>query len=200
MPSSQPPDALIARRAVLGAALALTSLRNWAAQDANAETLLRKGGVVAAFRHSLAPGTFDPPGFRLGDCSTQRNLSEEGRAQARSVGAWFRQRRLQPVKILSSPWCRCVDSATLAFGTPQVWAALGSPRGSPETTGAEHLRELRIALGAASSQPGRFEVWFTHMFVLSDLANTNTSSGDALILRADPGGKAEVLARLSVAA
>ena len=138
MPSSLPPEPRIARRAVLGAGLALASLRGWAAQDADAEALLRKGGVVAAFRHALAPGTFDPPGFRLGDCSTQRNLNDEGRAQARSVGAWFQQRQLQPGKVLSSPWCRCVDSATLAFGTPQVWAALGSPRGSPETTGAAH--------------------------------------------------------------
>lgn len=185
---------------MLGAGLALASLRSWAAQDADTEALLRKGGVVAAFRHSLAPGTFDPPGFRLGDCSTQRNLSEEGRSQARSISAWFQQRQLQPGKILSSPWCRCVDSATLAFGAPQVWAALGSPRGSPETTSAGHLRELRAALVAASSQSGRFEVWFTHMFVLSDLANTNTSSGEALILRADRGGKAEVLARLAVSA
>ncbi len=185
---------------MLGAGLAFASLRSWAAQDANAETLLRKGGVVAAFRHSLAPGTFDPPGFRLGDCSTQRNLSEEGRAQARSVGAWFQQRNLQPSKVLSSPWCRCVDSATLAFGPPEVWAALGSPRGSPETTSAAHLHELRAALAVASSRPNRFEVWFTHMFVLSDLANANTSSGEALILRANPSGKAEVLARLAIPA
>jgi len=200
MPSSLPPEPHVARRAVLGAGLAFASLRSWAAQDADAETLLRKGGVVAAFRHALAPGTFDPPGFRLGDCSTQRNLSEEGRAQARSMGAWFRHRQLQPGKVLSSPWCRCVDSATLAFGPPQVWAALGSPSGSPETTSAAHLRELRTALATASSRPGLFEVWFTHMFVLSDLANTNTSSGEALILRAGTHGKTEVLARLAVPA
>lgn len=200
MPSSLLPEPRVARREVLGAGLALASLRSWAAQDPDAEALLRKGGVVAAFRHSLAPGTFDPPGFRLGDCSTQRNLNDEGRAQARSVGAWFQQRQLQPGKVLSSPWCRCVDSATLAFGSPQVWAALGSPRGSPETTSAAHLRELRAALVAASSRPGLFEAWFTHMFVLSDLANTNTSSGEALILRADTKGKTEVLARLAVPA
>lgn len=200
MPSNLQPDPRIARRTLLGAGLAFASLRSWAAQDADAEALLRKGGVVAAFRHSLAPGTFDPPGFRLGDCSTQRNLSDEGRAQARSIGTWFQQRQLQPGKVLSSPWCRCVDSATLAFGAPEVWAALGSPRGSSETTGAEHLKQLRAALLAASSRPGRFEVWFTHMFVLSDLANANTSSGEALILRAHRSGNTEVLARLSIPA
>lgn len=207
MPSNQPPrKPLSTRRALLGAgaagaALALAHLRTWAAQDAEAEALLRQGGVVAAFRHSLAPGTFDPPGFRLDDCRTQRNLNDAGRAQARSVGAWFRQRQLQPAKVLSSPWCRCVDSASLAFGgTPQVWAALGSPRGSPETTGAQHLQELRAALVAASARPGAFDVWFTHMFVLSDLAGSNTSSGEGLILRAGANSRVDVLARLMISA
>lgn len=200
LPEARPTRRMVLGASAVGAGLAFASLRSWAAQDADAEALLRKGGVVAAFRHALAPGTFDPPGFRLGDCSTQRNLSDEGRAQARSVGAWFRQRQLQPGKVLSSPWCRCIDSATLAFGSPQVWPALGSPRGSPESTSAAHLRELSAALVAASSQTGRFEVWFTHMFVLSDLANTNVSSGEALILQADRNGKAQVLARLAVTA
>ncbi len=186
------------RRTVLGAGLAFATLRAWAAQDPEAEALLRKGGVVAAFRHALAPGTFDPPGFRLGDCSTQRNLSEEGREQARRTGLWFKERKLQPARVLSSPWCRCLDTATLAFAAPQVWPALGSPRGAPETTGAGHLLELRQALAAASARGGRFEAWFTHMFVLSDLAGSNTSSGEALILCADRSGKSEVLARLQV--
>ncbi|MFN9472110.1 histidine phosphatase family protein, partial [Acidovorax sp.] len=123
MPSSPQPEAVVGRRALLGAGLAWTTLHAWAAQDTEAEALLRKGGVVAAFRHALAPGTFDPPGFRLGDCSTQRNLSEEGREQARRTGAWFKERQLQPAKVLSSPWCRCIDSATLAFAAPQVWPA-----------------------------------------------------------------------------
>jgi hypothetical protein len=176
------------------------ALQAWAAKDADAETLLRHGGVVAVFRHALAPGTFDPPGFRLGDCSTQRNLNDEGRAQARRIGEWFQERQLQPHKVLSSPWCRCIDSASLAFGAPQVWAALGSPFGYPETTGAAHLRELRQALVAASARSGQFEVWFTHMFVQSDLASDSTRSGEALILRARGSAKPEVVARLSVSA
>jgi phosphohistidine phosphatase SixA len=73
--------------------------------------LLRTGGAVVAFRHALAPGTFDPPEFRLGDCGTQRNLSDEGRAQARRIGAWFRDRSLAPARVRSSPWCRCLDTA-----------------------------------------------------------------------------------------
>ena len=180
--------------ASLGASVALAGWPSWAAPSEDIAALLRTGGVVAAFRHALAPGTFDPPEFRLGVCSTQRNLSDEGREQARRTGEWFKARQLQPSRVLSSPWCRCVDTATLAFGAPEVWPALGSPVGYSETTGAAHLRELRSSLVAASAQPGRFQVWVTHMFVLSELVQVDSSSGQALILRADVRGNPQVLA------
>ncbi len=160
---------------------------------------LREGGVVIALRHALAPGTFDPPGFTLGDCRTQRNLNDEGRAQARRIGEWFATRSLKPARVRSSPWCRCLDTATLAFGKAEPWAALGSPRGATESTNAQSLAELRRAVVAASA-PGRpFEVWVTHMFVLSDLAATSTVSGEGLVLRADGAQGVTVLGRLQVA-
>ncbi len=187
---------MLQRRLLLGAALASPWAR---AAGEDAETLLRRGGVVIAFRHSLAPGTFDPPGFRVGDCSTQRNLNDEGRAQARRIGEWFARRSLKPERVLSSPWCRCVDTATLAFGTPQVDATLGSPRGYSEATNAESLRALRRSLAAASARSGRFEVWVTHMFVLSALVGQGSSSGEGLLLRAGPNGEPDVLARLAIA-
>lgn len=198
MPSCRQPEPALARRALLGAGLGLIPWHGWATTGADAEALLRKGGVVVVFRHALAPGTFDPPGMRLGDCSTQRNLSDAGRAQARRIGEWFKERQLQPAAVRSSPWCRCMDSATLAFGTTEVWAALGSPHGAPETTGTRHLHELRKALVTASARSGRFEAWFTHMFVQSDLANDSTRSGDALVLQAHQHANPQVLARLSV--
>ena len=200
MPSCRQPEPALARRALLGAGLGLIPWHGWATAGADAEALLRKGGVVVVFRHALAPGTFDPPGLRLGDCSTQRNLSDEGRAQARRIGEWFRERQLQPAAVRSSPWCRCMDSATLAFGAAQAWAALGSPHGAPETTGASHLQELRKGLVTATGRSGQFEAWFTHMFVQSDLANDSTRSGEALILQADHLAKPQVLARLSIMA
>lgn len=162
------------------------------------ESLLRRGGVVIAFRHALAPGTFDPPNFKLGDCSTQRNLSDEGRAQARRIGEWFTARSLQPARVRSSPWCRCVDTAQLAFGQAPTWAALGSPRGATEATNAESLRALRRELAQAARQAGRFEVWVTHMFVLADLTGQNSSSGEGLVLQAAADGAPRVLGRLLV--
>ena len=166
------------------------------ADEAGADTLLRHGGVVLALRHALAPGTFDPPGFLLGDCRTQRNLSDAGRSQARRVGRWFAARALQPARVRSSPWCRCMETATLAFGQPDAWAALASPHGAPETTSAAHLEALRQALAAATARRGVFEVWVTHMFVLSDLAGVSADSGEGLILQADASGVPRVLARM----
>jgi phosphohistidine phosphatase SixA len=84
------------------------------ADEAAAWAALRQGGVVALMRHGDAPGVGDPPGWRIGDCATQRNLSERGRAEARAVGARLRDARIVVDRVLSSPWCRCLDTATLA--------------------------------------------------------------------------------------
>ncbi len=185
------------RRAFL-LSVAATCAAGAAGATGEASALLRRGGVVAAFRHATAPGTFDPLGFRLDDCSSQRNLDASGRAQARRLGDWFRGQGLQPVAVRSSPWCRCMDTATLAFGRAERWPALGSPRGVSESTGAEHLQLLRQALVMARTRPG-FEVWVTHMFVLSDLVGSGTASGEGLILQADATGRIGVLARIVAA-
>ena len=159
------------------------------------EAALRAGGAVLVVRHALAPGTFDPPGFRLGECSTQRNLSEEGRDQARRMGAWFRARALQPARVRTSPWCRCMDTANLAFERSDVWPALGSPQGAPDSTKGAHLQALRLAVATASAQKGQFEVWVTHMFVIADLVDTSIGSGEGVVLRAGTDGVPQVLAR-----
>jgi hypothetical protein len=174
------------------------------AQDAIAP-LIRQGGVVVAMRHALAPGTFDPPGFSLADCSTQRNLSDEGREQARRIGRWFAQQQLVPARVRTSPWCRCIDTAMLAFGDvrkAEVWDALSSPAGpagqanrSTDLSG-NTIQKLRQALLQVSSRKGQFEVWVTHMFVIADLAQQNTQVGEALVLRTGSGGSVQLLGRL----
>jgi phosphohistidine phosphatase SixA len=192
------------RRSFLGAPLLsapwLAMPQARAASPDGALRALKAGGVVLAFRHALAPGTFDPPGFKLGDCSTQRNLSEEGRTQARRIGAWLAAQGLKPARVRSSPWCRCMDTATLAFGQAEAWPALGSPAGSPEQTNAAHLALLRQALRDAATQPQALQVWVTHMFVLAALTQENSASGEGLVLKlsagAGPDDRVQVLARL----
>ncbi len=148
---------------------------------------MRSGGIVIAFRHALAPGTFDPPGFVLESCPTQRNLNDEGRAQAERIGQWFRSQGLVPAQVRSSPWCRCLDTARIAFGAQAVtpWPALGSPVGTAEQAYPEHQAQLRKAV-ALRRTLGGFEVWVTHLFVLQDLVGQGLGPGEALLLRGDP--------------
>lgn len=171
--------------ALLGSAAPV--LATQADPNATLAARLRSGGVVIAFRHALAPGTFDPPGFVLEDCSTQRNLDETGRVQSQRIGQWFREHRLEPAQVRSSPWCRCLDTARLAFGSGAVtpWAALGSPLGTAELAYPENQALLRKA-AAQRRALGGFEVWVTHLFVLQDLVGQSLGSAEALLLRGDP--------------
>src|SRR5512134_2551970 len=102
------------------AALALSNGSVLAASEEVAWNALRAGGI-AIFRHANAPGVYDPPGMRLDDCATQRNLDETGREEARRIGAAFRSHAIPVAKVLSSRWCRCMDTARLAFGDVEHW-------------------------------------------------------------------------------
>src|SRR5687768_7388314 len=107
----------VSRRAFLAAAVAVPFAR--AEEDDAARTWgrLREGGHVILVRHaSTVPGTGDPASFRLGDCATQRNLSGEGREESRRLGARLRAERVPVGAVYTSPWCRCRETAVLAFG------------------------------------------------------------------------------------
>lgn len=195
----------VRRRALQGLVLLpvlpwVAPARAQAGMDAGAlRRALREGGVVLTLRHALAPGTFDPPGFRLEDCRTQRNLNDTGREQARRIGQWFALAGLRPALVRSSPWCRCIDTASLAFGAVEVWPALGSPHGTAETVRSAQRAKLLQALAAVSAQPGRLEVWVTHAFVQGAIVGSSTGVGEALALRAPEPGRAELLGRLTLA-
>jgi len=108
------------------------------ADEAAAWAALRQGGVVALMRHGEAPGVGDPPGWRLSDCPSQRNLSERGRAEARAVGARLRSEGIAIGRVVSSPWCRCLDTATLVDA--------GAVEVEPTFANAFVLSEQRAAL------------------------------------------------------
>ncbi len=109
-------------------------------------SLLERGGQVVLIRHAATtPGAGDPPGMRLDDCGTQRNLSEEGRAHARRIGEEFRRRKIPVEQLLSSPWCRCLETARLAFGEPQIAQSLSNHFGRQETR-AQQVHAIRALL------------------------------------------------------
>jgi len=101
-------------RSALFLALVLAGGSADAADDTAAWAVLRGDGHVALIRHASAPGPAgDPAGYKLDDCATQRNLSEQGRAEARALGERFRTQQVKVGKILSSEWCRCRQTAEL---------------------------------------------------------------------------------------
>ena len=109
--------------------------------------LLRKGGQVVMIRHALTEaGVGDPQGFRLSDCTTQRNLSEEGRAHAKRIGEAFRLHRVPVDEVLASPWCRCVETASLAFDKADLLPALANLFGRSENR-ERQVEELTRLVG-----------------------------------------------------
>ncbi len=165
----------------------LRSLPAWLAwpalaADENIPALLREGGVAVLLRHAqTVPGTGDPDNFRLGDCSTQRNLSEAGRAQARQIGAWFEARGIKPQDVRTSAWCRCIDTAQLAFGRATSWTALNSFFGGQGEADAQ-TTVLRAAL--RQLRPGQLEVWVTHQVNITALTDVVPAMGEAVIVDA----------------
>ncbi|RTL40062.1 MAG: histidine phosphatase family protein [Burkholderiales bacterium] len=155
-----------------------------------------KDGDVVLYRHALAPGGGDPPGFKLGDCSTQRNLSDAGRVQARQIGEALRQ-RLGPVPIgavWASPWCRTLETARLAFPAvvPQPQGAFASFFERPEQETGQ-LAEARRLLDAWRG-PGVLVV-VTHQVNVTGLSGVYPSSGEGVALR-PAAGQLAVLGRL----
>lgn len=156
---------------------------------------LRDGDVVI-YRHALAPGGGDPAGLKLGDCSTQRNLSDAGREQARRIGDELRQ-RLGPLRVAAvwaSPWCRTLETARLAFPdlAPQQQPAFGSFFGQPDRE-AGMLDEARTLL-AGWRGPGVLVV-VTHQVTITGLTGVFPGSGEGVAMRWT-GGRGEVLGRL----
>ena len=118
------------KRRVVAAALMLALAAIPAAHaDESLWALLKGGGQVVLMRHAVTtPGVGDPEGMRLADCATQRNLSDEGRAHAKQVGEAFRARKIPVGQVLSSPWCRCLETARLAFGIEPQASPARRPR------------------------------------------------------------------------
>lgn len=155
----------------------------WAGASVRAEAslpaLARQGGVLLIRHASTQPGLGDPPGFMLGQCSTQRNLSEAGRAEARAMGEWFRRHGLRPQAVLSSAWCRCLDTAQLALGRAESWPALNSTfagQGQPD----RQLSEIRERL--RTRPVGELEVWVTHQVIMTALTQAYPAMGEGFLV------------------
>jgi broad specificity phosphatase PhoE len=176
-------------------ALTLAAAATPARADDALWTLLQGGGQVIVLRHAATDQTFgDPPGFRLDDCSTQRNLIDRGREQARRLGEVLRARGVPIGRVLSSQWCRCLETARLAFGRVEPWPALnGGPR-DPERVAAR-MRELRAQLAMPPSD-GTL-VLVTHGFNIRDATGEMPVEGGMIVFTPLGGDRFTVAGRLT---
>jgi phosphohistidine phosphatase SixA len=167
------------------------------AGKAEAWTALRAGRHVALMRHADAPGGFgDPAGFRIDDCATQRNLSAKGRADAEKIGARLKSEGIAFEKIISSPWCRCIDTAKLL--------QLGPVTAEATFSNVVVLTDQRQSL--TSGGRAVIEQWngsgnllvVTHGANIAALTGISPASGEIVVVRMGSGGAVESVGRLLI--
>ncbi len=150
--------------------------------------ILNRPGTALLLRHALAPGTGDPPGFRLGDCATQRNLSEEGRRQARELGRRLRAEGVTGARVYSSRWCRSLETAELLGLGPVVPLPALDSFFSLAQSGPKQTDDLREFL--RSLPPGPPVILVTHQVNITALTGIVPTSGGGVLVRigASPDG------------
>jgi broad specificity phosphatase PhoE len=158
--------------------------------------LLKKGGQVVLIRHTITtPGVGDPPGFKLEDCSTQRNLTDEGRGHAKRIGEAWRARGIPVERVVSSPWCRCVETAKLAFGKhDEVSTALNNLFGRQENREQQVAQMKTLVL----SKRTKNLVLVTHGSTIAALTGISPGTGEMVVVTPQGGGKLAVAGRLEV--
>ncbi len=156
---------------------------------------LKQDGAIVLFRHAIAPGGGDPPGFRLGDCATQRNLDAAGREQSRALGQRFREKKIRVGSVRTSQWCRTRETAQLAFGSvAQDEAAFNSffedrNRADAQTAAAKQILSQWRGPGAL--------VVVTHQVNIIALTGVVPMSGEGIVVQIKPDQGVEVLGRLA---
>ena len=141
---------------------------------------LEEGGKLIFIRHAYAPGSGDPDNFNLNDCSTQRNLSKEGQRQAEYIGEFFRNNKVKIDKILSSEWCRCKETARIAFNNFSTNSFLNSFYSSKFAKNKDkQVKALKEYIKKFKSDKNL--VLVTHYVLISEILNYGPSSGEIVV-------------------
>jgi hypothetical protein len=158
---------------------------------------LKAGGHILMIRHAYAPGSGDPDNFEIGDCSTQRNLNNQGREQARMIGVWLRDRGIERARIYSSQWCRCLETARLMdLGPVSELPSLNSFFSRPQDR-EPNLAALRDFI-SQQDPDGELIIMITHFVTISAVSGEGVSSGDGVVLRLQKDALPEFVGRLNV--
>ena len=143
--------------------------------------LLKKGGFVILMRNSAVDeGLGDPKGYKVGDCATQLNLSDKGRAEAKKIGDEFKKRKIPIKQVFTSAFCRSKETAQLAFGKADVWEPLNSFYDKPDRK-SEQTRMLHQRM-ENPPKDGANLVLVTHGYNIVSATGLNPDPGDMLII------------------
>lgn len=186
-------------RLLLLAGLIAAHLPAWAdaAEDARVWEILRGGGQIVLMRHTITtPGVGDPPGMRVDDCSTQRNLTEQGQRHARAIGEAVRAHGVTFEHVYSSPMCRCVDTAMLVFGNVEKPHTAANPNAGLEDQ-ARQVREMRALVG--EKHRGGNVVLVSHSSTISAVTSISPKEGEMLVITPQGDGHYELRGRLMAA-
>ena len=141
---------------------------------------LEDGGKLIFIRHAYAPGNGDPSDFNLNDCSTQRNLNHQGREQAEYIGEFFRKNKIKIDRVLSSEWCRCKETAKIAFKNFSTNSFLNSFYSS------QYARNKDLQIKLLNEYVKKFKsdknlILITHYVLISEVLNYGPSSGEIVV-------------------
>ena len=141
---------------------------------------LEDGGKLIFIRHAYAPGNGDPAGFNLNDCSTQRNLSDDGRKQAQRIGEFFTKNKIEIDKVLSSEWCRCKETAKIAFKNYSTNSFLNSFYSSKFSKNKD--KQVKAFYYYVKNLESKKNLIFvTHYVFISEVLNYGPSSGEIVV-------------------
>jgi phosphohistidine phosphatase SixA len=142
---------------------------------------LKKGGKLIFIRHAYAPGNGDPKNFNIDECSTQRNLNQKGKKQAKIIGLFFEKNNIPIDKVISSQWCRCKETASIAFGEKyQVISFLNSFYDEKFFKNKDsQIKELKEYVSKWNRKKNL--IFITHYVVISEVLDFYPSSGEIVI-------------------
>ena len=141
---------------------------------------LEDGGKLIFIRHAYAPGGGDPNNFNLNDCSTQRNLNNEGREQAKYIGEFFKKNKIKIDKVLSSEWCRCKETAKIAFKNFSTNSFLNSFYSFKYAKNKEKQIEM-LNDYVKKFKSNQNLIFVTHYVLISEVLNYAPSSGEIVV-------------------
>ena len=157
----------------------LSTYQNLIAKDLWAEA--KEGDKIILIRHALAPGGGDPPGFKIDDCKTQRNLDKVGIEQSKAIGKLFKKNKIPVDKVLSSQWCRCKDTAKYAFGNFKEFSALNSTYTPPyDQNEKQQIKDLKNYVNKWKGKGGNL-VFVTHYVIILAITGETARSGELVI-------------------